>query len=96
MPPDEFKNLIVECAWLFPGHGVANIMHDDPLMPLQVSGPTGIRAGGARRSASAAITSVGVEMVAIFASALGVGGRELTVDDRSITNDTGRLLVDHV
>src|SRR6516165_9660434 len=47
MPPDEFKNLIVECAWLFPGHG-ASIMHDDPLMPLQVSGPDAHQSRGSQ------------------------------------------------
>jgi hypothetical protein len=39
MSPGEFKNLIIESAWLFPGHGMAGVMHNSPLAVLHVSAP---------------------------------------------------------
>src|ERR1019366_5686795 len=39
MPPEEFENLIVECARLFPCHRMACILNNGPLVIFHVSCP---------------------------------------------------------
>ena len=70
---EKVQHDVVECARPLPGHGVAGIVDDGPFVVFHMRAPRAASKPAApARSASAAMMSVAVGMVAIFAKVFGV------------------------